>query len=146
MPEFSSCQLRIDFEFGSAKGKFMSVAVEHEGKMYPLLPEGTGIKRTTSFEIPIVLPTKIILRFSGKEAGKDTVIDAQGNITEDVSVQVAGLSFDGFKVNEKFLYHKMLLITTDGQQLTTCYAGFNGTITLDFDKQDVFAQYLWMNQ
>lgn len=146
MPNFETCKLKIDFEFGSARNKFMTARAEHDGQVINIEPNGTGPKKSSSLELDITLPTKIVLSFQGKVPGEDTVIDAQGNILEDVYVQIVGVSLDGFKTNEKFLYQKMFLETDDGQSIMTNYAGFDGRIILNLDKQDVFAQYLWMNQ
>ena len=146
MPDFATCKLRIDFEFGSARNKFMTACAEHEGRVIDIKPQGTGSKKQSVLELDITLPTKIVLTFRGKIPGEDTVIDAQGNILEDVYVQIVGVALDGFKTNEKFLYQKMFLKTQDGQSIMTNYAGFDGSIEINLDRQDVFAQYLWMNQ
>ena len=86
------------------------------------------------------LPTRLCLIFSGKNNATDTRIDENGNILQDLHVKIAKMALDGFELSKHVLQQKLGLETATGS-MPTAYVGFNGTITLNLDKPNVFLQY-----
>jgi len=97
------------------------------------------------FEKNIQLPEKLSIKTSGKIDGKDTKVDTDGNIVEDMYIQIENISLDDFPLNEIYLHQRINLLTEKGETNTSNYIGFNGTVNLDFVEENVFAQVLTLN-
>jgi hypothetical protein len=143
MAELNTCKLKFEFEFGSIQDRRMDLEIVNDNSTLPIIPGADG---RAKIQINIKLPTKVILRFGGKNANTDTIIDSQGNIINDMFVKIVKIDFDGFELGQVFLHQKIQLHTYDDQIITTSYIGHNGQITFDFTESDVFRQYLLCNQ
>jgi hypothetical protein len=141
MKNLHECTLEIGFEFGSCNGKFINVTVETEHNKQSLIP----IANKSVFQSVISLPAKINIVVDGKNNNEDTKVDELGNIVEDMYVQIKRISLDGFDLNDIYLYQKILLLTENGDTVTTNYFGFNGTATINFNEDNVFHQVLLCN-
>lgn len=97
------------------------------------------------FEKQLYLPTKLVIKIVGKDHNHDTKIDAAGNIYEDLAVQIESISLDSFELSEIYLHQRIKILTESGEEHTTSYFGFNGTIVLDFSESNVFLQVLKAN-
>ena len=140
MINFNTCNLKIVFKFNECNGKLMKVEVDC-GHSVILEP----VDKYAVFEQQIELPKKVIIRTSGKNHKYDTKMDESGNIYEDLAVQIESIKLDSFDLNEQYLHQKINILTESGETHTTSYIGFNGTINLDFDENNVFAQVLKAN-
>jgi hypothetical protein len=134
MHDFSQCELTLEFDFGSTNGKYMEIKVNGR----KVTPDQPHIK------LSIYLPTTIQLDLSNK-GPNDTIVDSSGNIVQDCYIKLKAMVIDGFTLNEKWLNQKIILNTVDGQQITSNYFGFNGTVTLVLGCKSVLAQCLYMN-
>ena len=137
MTKFSTCKLKIVFEFGECNNKLMVVKVNGQ----TLEPEN----KQATYENEITLPAKVVIETSGKEDGIDTTVDKDGNIIEDMYAKITSFSLDSFEFQEVFLYQKIKLVTENHGTHTTCYFGFNGFVNLDFNEDNVFSQVLSLN-
>jgi len=142
MHDFSKCRLQIKLEFESIGSKIMNVDING----HRVIPTDVNGKLLSVTEFDIVLPTEVLITFSNKDPNFDTIVDQTGNITQDLCVKIKSIALDGFKLNEKYLHQKLSIVTENGNSITTSYIGFNGQMSLTFDKSDVFSQYLWLNQ
>ena len=143
MIKFNNCTVEFQFEFSAIAGRHMQVAITvNSNDLYTVTPTDTLV---TGTKINIELPSQIVLTFFGKNHNTDTVLDSDGNITQDIFVKILSISIDGFQLNEKFLHQKLKLVTVDNQEIFTAYIGFNGNITIDLSAHTVFSQYLSMN-
>jgi len=97
------------------------------------------------FEKEINLPTELVIKTAGKNHKYDTKIDAAGNIYEDLAVQIESISLDSFELSDVYLHQKIKILTESGDEYTTSYFGFNGTIMLNFSESNVFSQVLKEN-
>lgn len=143
MIKFNNCTVEFQFEFSAIAGRHMQVAIiVNSNDLYTVNPTD---KLVTGTKINVELPSQIVLTFFGKNHNTDTVLDSDGNITQDIFVKILSISIDGFQLNENFLHQKLKLVTVDNQEIFTTYIGFNGNITIDLSKHTVFSQYLSMN-
>ena len=94
------------------------------------------------FEKEIHFPTVVVIKTSGKNHNFDTKIDAEGNIYEDLFVQIESISLDSFKLNEKYLHQKIICVAESGDSIITSYLGFNGETKLEFLEENTFLQIL----
>lgn len=133
-------QLQIGLKFGQLdSGKIMQVRLTHDNSDQVLIPDQNNrflISQT------VKLPDSVILTFSGKDLEQDTKLDSNGNIVQDLFVEIESLSLSGFEVPKKMFYHIFTLNTTNGQQISTAYVGFNGIIKLELIKNSVFSQIM----
>jgi len=97
------------------------------------------------FEKQLYLPTELVIKTSGKDHNHDTKIDEAGNIHEDLAVQIESIMLDSFELGEVYLHQKIKILTESGEEHTTSYFGFNGTIVLNFSEKNVFSQVLKAN-
>ena len=142
MSNLNTCKLGFKFEFGKIDDRHMLVEVIHGDAVDIVLPELDG---QAKLQLDICLPTKITLKFSGKNANTDTIVDNQGKIIADVYVKIVKIDFDGFELSEIFMHQKIKLYTEDNTEIVTSYIGFNGSVDLNFTELDVFKQYLLCN-
>jgi len=137
MTLFNTCKLKITFKFGKCNDRLMNLTVNDE----VLNP----VDNYVLFEKNIQLPEKLSIKTSGKIDGKDTKVDTDGNIVEDMYIQIENISLDDFPLNEIYLHQRINLLTEKGETNTSNYIGFNGTVNLDFVEENVFAQVLTLN-
>ena len=141
MPKLDTCKIGFEFEFGVIQDRHMTLQILHDDNVFMV----AGSEGKANLEFDIVLPTRIVLKFSGKNPNTDTLVDSTGNIIEDMYVKITKVNFDGFDLSDMFLHKKIVLDTNDGQQIVTSYIGFNGTINFEFNESTVFKQYLSCN-
>lgn len=141
---FATCQLAIHFEFTQVHDSCMTVQVQVADHASELGPNEPGI---FVFESLIELPEKIHMTFSGKNMSKDTVCDQEGLILHDKCVIIQKITLDRFPVDAFYLKKKLLLQEIDSDRITHGnYIGFNGTMMLDLDCENVFYQIQKMSR
>ncbi len=138
MTSFNKCNIKFKFEFGSIEQRSMNVTAICNNECYTV--DTYGI-----MEFEIVLPTTIILNVSGKNYNTDTIVDADGNILQDIFVKIDSITIDNFPLNKIFLHQRITLRTDTDQNITASYFGFNGTAAIELKENTVFAQLLSMN-
>ena len=143
MLKINECCVEIDFEFSYLNNKFMQVQVINGNQVVDVNPTLINNKYLSIAKIDVVLPTNVSLHFKGKNANFDTIMDDQGNITDNLYVKILAIKLDGFGIPEDFLHQGLKLYTTDNQTFVTSFIGFNGTMMLDLIKPAVFSQFLY---
>lgn len=138
MTNFNECKIKIVFKYHSCNNKLMNVLVDND-------PVNPSDENYAIFEKQLYLPTKLVIKIVGKDHNHDTKIDAAGNIYEDLAVQIESISLDSFELGEIYLHQRIKILTESGEEHTTSYFGFNGTIVLDFSESNVFLQVLKAN-
>lgn len=138
MNNINKCQIKIEVEFGKINQRSMQVQILHNNTCIPV--DSTGI-----VEFEITLPTTVVLQISGKNYNTDTIVGSDGNILEDMFVKLVALTLDGFPLRDVFLHQNLTIVTDNNEKITTSYFGFNGTVTIDLHQDNVFEQYLLMN-
>ena len=138
MTNFNECKIKIVFKYHSCNNKLMNVLVDND-------PVNPSDENYAIFEKQLYLPTKLVIKIVGKDHNHDTKIDAAGNIYEDLAVQIESISLDSFELSEIYLHQRIKILTESGEEHTTSYFGFNGTIVLDFSESNVFLQVLKAN-
>lgn len=129
----------IKLKFGLVRNQAMTVIVQSGGSSGIVTPDKD---LTAEIKIPLDLPDRISLQFTNKDAMTDTIVDEKGNIIEDKYVQFTDVKLDCFSLGEVFLHQKIKILTEDNNTIYTSYIGFNGIVTLDFEKDNVLEQYL----
>ena len=137
MIKFNECDIKINFKYIKCNEKLMEVRVGDT-----LLDPQDGY---ATYSTLLELPAQVTITTSGKNHKYDTKMDESGNIYEDLAVQIESIKLDSFDLNEQYLHQKINILTESGETHTTSYIGFNGTINLDFDENNVFAQVLKAN-
>jgi hypothetical protein len=137
----SDCYLEIDFEFVPLEHKLMQVTVSHTHNKIFVTPELVNGSYLATTRINITLPTQVMLEFSGK-GPNDTVVDAVGNITADLMVKIISIKLDGFVVDQNLFYRLLVLTSTDNSIWNGPIIGFNGTMNIDLNKDNVFSQFM----
>lgn len=145
MTNFSECRLKIKFKFGYCNNKFFNVDIKYKDSLSSILPVQSDEEFIAVYENLIQLPTDIEIFFSGKDQNQDTIMNSDGEIVEDLYVQIEEITLDYFKLNSKYLNQKIDIVTENGDTHTTSYFGFNGKITLRFGEDNVLAQTLKSN-
>ena len=145
MPDFNKCVMEFSFEFGNIGHKTMQVELKTPTEQISIMPCSIESKLINTTKIEVDLPSRVVLKFTGKDYNTDTVIDESGKIVQDIYVKILGISMDGFKLNEKFLHQKIKIFTDQEQEYTTAYIGFNGVVVLNLIEDTVFSQYLTLN-
>ena len=93
-------RFELELKFGQlSSGKLIKADMLHDHRL------------CTGYAVDMTLPTKITLMVHGKDMNKDTKLDDQGNIIEDLYVRITGVYLDGFNLGEDFLYKKIKFIT-----------------------------------
>lgn len=137
----NTVDVTFSFEFGAIDGRTIAVEIivaDQSVKVNPAESSAT-VKN-------IKLPTQINIKFSGKTLGKDTKIDATGNIVQDMYVKVTGIKVDNLKIPEWVVQKKLSYVDSDGKLLQTAYVGFNGVMTIDIPEDNVFSFYRRFNR
>lgn len=134
--------MEFDFEFAPLNDKLMQVTVSNNHREIPVIPELTKGKYLATTRIDIVLPTQITLKFSGKNQNTDTVVDQAGNILKDLTVKIKTIRLDGMIVNQNFLHNCLILTAQDNSTWIGSIVGFNGTMNINLDKNNVFSQFV----
>jgi len=136
--KFNSCRLEIEFKFGSCRNDYFKLQIDN----------GKTVKDidylNPYYSSLIELPTKIKIITSGKNHRIHTIVK-DGDIIEDMYVQVTKIKFDGLEVNNTFYHKKLKIITIDNDEHITNYFGFNGTCTIDLNHDNMFTQFLSLN-
>ena len=131
----------FDFEFGDLDGRFMNVAVTSGDQTVNVTPDNPSVKLEK-----IKMPTQIKMDFTGKRQGKDTKVDSNGIIVQDMHVKLKGMRLDHMKVPEWVLQKKLAYTTASGETLKTAYIGFNGTMVIDIPETNVFSLFRRLNK
>lgn len=142
MPKINHCSLEFKFEFEHIDHRIMTVTVENNGQVYKVEPVFDTNSYLGTAKLDIKLPTSITLTFSNKNQNTDTKIDIDGVVVQDVCVKIKCVRLDGFKIADDFLQQKLKLIATDSSIWIGPYIGFNGTMQIDLDKDNVFSQMI----
>lgn len=140
MPNWNQVPIEIDLEFGLLDDKIMQVQItanQHRVHIDPVIEHQKG---HASFQTVVALPGQVILEFSGKNNNTDTRLDSEGNIVQDLYVKITDVKLDCFKLSNKFKHTHLKLETSD-QTICTPYVGFNGRMTINLDKTNIFQQY-----
>ena len=135
---FNSCKIEIDFEFGSCHGDLMTVEIINGNHVETIDPNNP------TYKSEIYLPTRLEIRTSGKRMDYHTRLE-NGEIVEDMYVKIQNVRLDGLPLNQNFLNKKITLVDENKQSHTTNYFGFNGSVNLNFDEDNVFIQYVLLN-
>ena len=144
MTELSDCKLTIQFDFTGMNGSCMTVTIEESQQLSVLTPGTSGLYL---WEKNIRLPTNINLTFSGKNMMTDTVCDDSGNITQDKCVIIKRIMLDRFQVDSYYLEKRLTLHETGSARINRSnYIGFNGTMTIALDCDNVFFQIQKMSR
>ena len=144
MSALSWCEFRIVFVFGNLNDQHMQVMCTWSDQTQVIEPNDRGFGILTT---SITLPTKLHLIFSGKNMQVDSVIDAQGQLLADKFVLIKRMSLDGHEVDKNFLEKHLALQVADSDQIVQSnYVGFNGAMTIDLDRDNVFLQVQKMNR
>jgi hypothetical protein len=143
MTKINECCIEVEFEFGSVNNKLMQVQLINDQNVVPVNPQHVDNKYQAAAKINVKFPTTVKLEFAGKDPNIDTILDDKGNIVEDLYVKITAIKLDGFALRETFLNQRLTIHTLDNQCWTTNYIGFNGTITINFEKSNTFSQYLY---
>lgn len=83
--------IAIDFNSESVNDRTMSLIISNENKIWKFLPMPQGRSTWTA---EITLPTKLSLEFGGKRSN-DTLVDNDGNIIKNMTVDITSLKLDG---------------------------------------------------
>lgn len=134
----------LDFEFGElSNGKVMTVEIGQNDHWQPISRDKNN-RATVSVDVD--LPSKVSLRFLGKNMNTDTKVDENNNIVEDLYVRINRVSVDGFDMDRAFMHQQIKLVREDGSIVPTCYVGFNGCIDFNFEHDTVFKQVMGMRR
>ena len=137
----NTVDVTFSFEFGTIDDRTIAVEIivaDQSVKVNPVESSAT-VKN-------VKLPTQINIKFSGKTLGKDTKIDATGNIVQDMYVKITGIKVDNLKIPEWVIQKKLSYVDADGKLLQTAYIGFNGVMTIDIPEDNVFSFYRRFNR
>jgi len=132
---FNNSELEIVFKFGKCENRHMSVEVKYDSDTVAIKPTNGY----ASYNKTIQLPTSIKIRTFGKGID-DTKLDENGNIFEDMFVQIESISLDSFKLSDIYLHQKVSSITESGQEVISSYLGFNGETTINFFEENTLFQ------
>jgi hypothetical protein len=135
MSEFANCTLKMRFRYGSCNNKLLQVEVEHNQKKVKLSP----VENFATYTKQITLPTTLKVSVTGKDTVTDTKVDADGNVIEDLFVEICDITLDTFRLSDFFLHKKITIQTEDGKDHNTNYFG-NGSANIDFLEENIFAQ------
>jgi hypothetical protein len=132
------CNLTIVFEFGEVNNKYMTVFLEHNNKIVSITPSDSSL---VEFNKKIELPTQLHLKFKGKNNSNDTIIDDKGNIVKDKHVLIKQILLDNIAVEPLYLT-RQLKLQHQNQIVQSNYVGFNGTMSIDLARSNVFFQLM----
>lgn len=135
MSEFAICMLKMRFRYGSCNNKLLKVEVEHEEQKVELSP----VKNFATYKKQIKLPTTVKVSVSGKDTTTDTKIDADGNVIEDLFVEISDIRLEPFRLDDVFLHKHITIQTESGDEHVTNYFG-NGVAEINFTEDNIFAQ------
>jgi len=135
MSNLNQARFGITLKFGNlSSGKTMTARLSHNDCEYVVGPD--------PMTLDLELPTRLQLTVSGKDMMQDTWVNADGKIAEDLHIQIAKVSLDGFVMDDIFLNQKINLVKEGGDQVTTCYLGFNGHVDFELAHCTVFQQVM----
>jgi len=134
MQDFANCVLKIGFKYGYYNNRSMLVTVEYNNQVDEIVPkDGVAI-----YTQKIHLPTSIKINTSGKQPN-DTTVDNNGNIVEDMFVEIVSIELDSFHMSDLFLHQKIKIYGQD-ETYNTNYIGVNGHAVIEFSEENIFAQ------
>ena len=136
------CKLEIFFKFFDIRGEYMGVEIQSGDVKSSMIPSDSS---THCFEQEISLPHKIVLTFFGKNQDRDTEIDDNGNVVRDKCVIIKDIRLDNIPVDPLYLKRLLCLEHSSGVSNSN-YIGFNGSMTLEFSRSNVFHQILEMKR
>jgi hypothetical protein len=87
------------------------------------------------YETEIDFPCTFVIKTSGKQS-LDTVVDADGNIIDDLFIRLDDINIDGLSCHSTYLHEKIFLHTDSGESIQANYWGFNGQVKLDLAYPD----------
>ena len=101
-----------------------------------------------AYSTMVQLPNSLMLEVTGK-AKNDTVLDTQGNIIKDKCIVLTKVSIDNIMPNVNYLkrWPRLMIGGRGSNQIVySDYFGFNGTVELMFDGDNVLQWLLRTNQ
>ena len=131
----NTLNITVDFEFGIVDGREMSVELISEQGVY----YASSANNKVTIE-DINLPNQIKINFFGK-GSRDTKIDSNGTIIQDMYVKIVGLKLDNLKVPSWVIEKKLSYTTENGELLKTAYVGFNGNMIIEIPESNIFSLY-----
>lgn len=143
MTKINECCIEFEFEFSYVNNKLMQVQLINDQNIVSVDTQHAHDRYWAVAKINVKFPTTVKLEFKGKDPNVDTILDDKGNILEDLYVRITAVRLDGFDLRENFLHQRLTIHTLDNQFWTTSYIGFNGTMTINFEKSNTFSQYLY---
>ena len=124
-------KVTIDLKFKGINGKHMNLVVN--GKSVAPDDEARS-------EILCDLPSEYVLEFSGK-VPNDTKVDADGNIIDDIFIQIKSIKIDGIRLPDTYVHQKIKIKTDSGEEIQTAHIGYNGRIVIPLTESTPFTQY-----
>lgn len=124
-------KVTIDLEFKGINGKHMDLLVNGE----PVTPNNKA-----QVETVCNLPSECILEFSGKDP-RDTKIDKDGNIVDDIFVLIKSVKIDGIRLPDTYVHQKIKIKTDSGEEIQTSHIGYNGRVVISLLESNSFTQY-----
>lgn len=134
------CLLEIYLRFFEFNGEYMGAKIQYDNLESTLTPTDDSIY---CYQQQILLPCTIGIEFFGKQQGKDTAVDSEGNVLKDKHVVVKAIKLDSMPVDQLYIKRRLKLNHVEGPTYSN-YIGFNGHLTLTFEKSNVFNQILHM--
>jgi hypothetical protein len=125
----------VEFEFGILDDREMSVEIISNDRTIT----ASSINNIVTVK-EMRLPNQIKIKFSGKSS-RDTRINSEGDIIQDMYVKIVGLKLDNLKVPDWVIQKKSSYTTEHGKVIETAYVGFNGTMIIDIPESNIFAFY-----
>jgi len=122
----ATSKVKLEFKFESVNNACMLLTVNGS----PLQPDVDGLATIT---IDQEFPGQIDLIASGKDMNHDTILDADGNITQDKHILLTGVTVDRVLIPDHFIKS-----WPKASDRSTSYFGFKDQISLNFDDLDSF--------
>lgn len=137
---FNSVRMRFEFEFTRVNERMMVIDIPEYGLL--VNPSSPG---SYTAEFDLIIPASIKMIFSGKNQNLDTILDSDGNIVQDLCVQLNKIWLDGLPVNVHA--SKISKFTREsGESQATNYIGFNGELVMHLDHDNAFDQIMSWNR
>jgi hypothetical protein len=138
----NQCKLEIFFKFFDIRNEYMGVEIQSGEVRSSMIPSDNS---THCFEQDISLPHTVELEFFGKNQDRDTEIDENGNVVRDKCVIIKDIRLDNIPIDPLYLKRRLSLEHSAGVSNSN-YIGFNGTMSLKFDRSNVFHQIMEMKR
>ncbi len=128
--------LTFKFEFGLLNNRHMLVEISFDDHVKKVDPTNSEIILKN-----VKLPNLIFIRFTGKITGKDTIVDNNGNIINDMYIKILEIKMDRLKIPTWVIEKKLSYITEFGNKINSSYIGFNGEMVINIPESNGFAFY-----